>query len=238
MTRRCLDAGLSEPEFSVSGGFMATVRRATLAGRNGIRSVVITECQNAPVAKVELLVLFPDRTWKRAITDEEGVAHLELHATHLPMTVLAAREGFRACVSTGWIPDDGSLALELVSLPGGDRSSSTRRSVRCRDSPGGSIRYGTHRTGSTCTRSRYRSAEEYPSLSSSTLAKTCDLPTPTERNGAYASPRSRAAPRWSSIKGDAGVSTLRERGVRTQQVAATSGRQRGNVWERAKPLRD
>lgn len=60
----------------------------------------------------------------------------------------------------------------------------------------------------------------------------------TERNGAYASPRSRAAPRWSSIKGDAGVSTLRERGVRTQQVAATSGRQRGNVWERAKPLRD
>ncbi len=119
MTRRCLDAGLPEPEFSVSGGFMATVRRPALAGRNGIRSVVIARCRNAPVAEVELLALFPDRTWKRGITDEDGMAHLELHATHLPMTVFAAREGFRACVSTGWIPDDGSLALELTSLPGG-----------------------------------------------------------------------------------------------------------------------
>ena len=119
MTRRCLDAGLPEPEFSVSGGFMATVRRAALAGRNGIRSVVIARCRNAPVAQVELLALFPDRTWKRAITDEEGMAHLELHATHLPMTVFAAREGFRASISSGWIPDDGSLALELTSLPGG-----------------------------------------------------------------------------------------------------------------------
>ena len=119
MTRRCLDAGLPEPEFSVSGGFTATVRRAALAGRNGIRSVVIARCQSAPVAHVELLALFPDRTWKRAITDEDGMAHLELHATHLPMTVFAAREGFRACISTGWTPDDGSLALELTSLPGG-----------------------------------------------------------------------------------------------------------------------
>lgn len=98
---------------------MATVRRAALAGRNGIRSVVVARCQNTPVAEVELLALFPDRTWKRAVTDEEGMAHLELHSTHLPMTVFTAREGFRACVSTGWIPDDGSLSLELTSLPGG-----------------------------------------------------------------------------------------------------------------------
>ena len=119
MTRRCLGAGLPEPEFSVSGGFRVTVRRAALAGRNGIRSVVIARCQNAPVAEVELLVLFPDGTWKRAITDDQGMAHLELHSTHFPMTVFAAREGLRACISTGWIPDDGSLALELTSLPGG-----------------------------------------------------------------------------------------------------------------------
>ena len=65
MIRRCLDAGLAEPEFSVAGGFMATVRRAALAGWNGIRSVVIARRQNAPVAEVALLVLFPDRTWKR-----------------------------------------------------------------------------------------------------------------------------------------------------------------------------
>ena len=47
------------------------------------------------------------------------MAHLGLHSTHFPMTVFAAREGIRACVSTGWIPDDGSLCLELTSLPGG-----------------------------------------------------------------------------------------------------------------------
>ncbi len=119
MTRRCLGAGLPEPEFSVSGGFMALVRRAALAGRNGIRSVVIARCRNAPVADVELLLLFPDKTWKRAITDEDGMAHVELHSSHLPMTVLAARDGFRACIGAGWIPDDGSLALELTPLPGG-----------------------------------------------------------------------------------------------------------------------
>ena len=73
----------------------------------------------APVAEVELLVLFPDRTWRRAITDEDGMAHMELHSTHLPMTVFAARAGFCACIGTGWIPDDGSLVLELSALPGG-----------------------------------------------------------------------------------------------------------------------
>ena len=58
---------------------------------------------------------------KEVVTEAivNAVAHLELHSTHLPMTVFAAREGFRACISTGWIPDDGSLALELTSLPGG-----------------------------------------------------------------------------------------------------------------------
>ncbi len=114
MTRRCLNAGLAEPEFSVSGGFTVTVRRATLAGRNGIRSVVVARSGSAPVSDVVLLVLFPDGTWKRAITDEDGMASIELHATHLPMTVFAARDGFRACVHEGWIPDEGSLYLGLA----------------------------------------------------------------------------------------------------------------------------
>ena len=119
MTRRCLNAGLAEPEFSVSGGFTVTIRRATLAGKNGIRSVVVAQAGSAPVAAVALLVMFPDKTWKRAITDEDGMASIELHATHLPLTVFAARDGFRACRQEGWIPDDGSLYLALEALPGG-----------------------------------------------------------------------------------------------------------------------
>lgn len=119
MTSLCLSAGLSGPEFASSGGFEVTIRRATLAGRNGIRSVVVARCGAAPVTDVELMALFPDKTWKRAITDEDGMASIELHSTHLPMTVFAARDGFRACVHEGWIPDDGSLHLALEPLSGG-----------------------------------------------------------------------------------------------------------------------
>ena len=119
MIRRCLNAGLPEPEFSASGGFEVTIRRPTLAGRNGIRSVVVAHAGSVPVSEVALLVMFPDKTWKRAITDEDGMASIELHSTHLPMTVFAARDGFRACMQEGWIPDDGSLYLALEALPGG-----------------------------------------------------------------------------------------------------------------------
>ena len=119
MTLSCVNAGLPEPEFSVSDGFKVTIRRATLAGRNGVRSVVIARCGGVPVAEVELSVLFPDKTWKRAATDEDGMAHIELHSTHMPLTVFAARDGFAASVTEGWIPDDGSLEIELTRLPHG-----------------------------------------------------------------------------------------------------------------------
>lgn len=119
MTRRCLDAGLAEPEFSVAGGFDVTILRATLAGRNGIRSMVAARFGKEPLAGVQVLALFPDQTWKRGITDEGGIASIELHTKHLPMTVFAAREGFRACVREGWVPDDGSLRLDFELLPEG-----------------------------------------------------------------------------------------------------------------------
>lgn len=68
---------------------------------------------------VELLVLFPNKTWKRATTDENGEAQFDLHATHFPMTVYAAAPGFAARLEQDWVPAEGGLTLEMQSLSDG-----------------------------------------------------------------------------------------------------------------------
>ena len=72
-----------------------------------------------PLAEVDVLALFPNKTWKRALTDEHGEAHLDLHTTHLPMTVFAAAKGFSACMERAWTPAERGLALDLEKLPDG-----------------------------------------------------------------------------------------------------------------------
>ena len=68
---------------------------------------------------VELLVLFPNKTWKRATTDEHGNAQIDFHTTHLPITVFAAAPGFAAHLEKDWIPAKGGLAIEMQSLQNG-----------------------------------------------------------------------------------------------------------------------
>ncbi len=72
-----------------------------------------------PVPGVELLVLFPDKTWKQTTTDENGVAQVNLHSTHLPMTVFAAATDYAAHLEHDWVPAQGELAVEMQSLPNG-----------------------------------------------------------------------------------------------------------------------
>ena len=72
-----------------------------------------------PLAGVELLVLFPNRTWKQATTDQDGGVTVDLHTTHLPMTVFAAAPGFSAYVEREWVPEQRALGIELEALPGG-----------------------------------------------------------------------------------------------------------------------
>ena len=57
--------------------------------------------------------------FRAALTDRDGVASLDLHSTHLPMTVFAAAEGCAAHAETGWIPAGGALAVELFPLSDG-----------------------------------------------------------------------------------------------------------------------
>ena len=72
-----------------------------------------------PLDNVNLLVLFPNNTWKEAVTDEEGLAHVELHSTHLPMTVFAAKKGYAASLEIEWVPAMRPLALNMTKLPNG-----------------------------------------------------------------------------------------------------------------------
>ena len=72
-----------------------------------------------PVAGIEVLALFPNKTWVRSATDEEGNASLDLYTTNLPMSVFAAGPGYAAGLERAWLPDRGGLLLELKPLESG-----------------------------------------------------------------------------------------------------------------------
>ena len=78
--------------------------------------VITVRSASQPLSGSDVLTLFPNKTWKRATTDENGEAEVDLHTTHLPMTVFAAALGHGAHLEREWIPSQGSLAVELVPL--------------------------------------------------------------------------------------------------------------------------
>ena len=114
MIRRCVEAGLPEPEFAVTDGFVTTVGRAPSP-----TCIITAYCDREPLANVDILALFPNRTWKRSTTDERGEARIELYASHLPMTVFAAAEGFAAYVEHDWTPAGRAPSLQLRPLADG-----------------------------------------------------------------------------------------------------------------------
>ena len=82
-------------------------------------TLIICRRRGVPVPGVELLALFPNKTWKSATTDEDGEAQINLHSTHLPMTVFAATTGYAGHLERDWVPVQGTLAIEMQSLPNG-----------------------------------------------------------------------------------------------------------------------
>ncbi|MDE0398638.1 MAG: putative DNA binding domain-containing protein [Candidatus Poribacteria bacterium] len=80
---------------------------------------ILTHHKGSPLSGVELLVLFRNKTWKRLTTDENGDAQVDLHSTHLPMTVFAAAPGFAAHLENDWVPAKEGLVIEMQSLPDG-----------------------------------------------------------------------------------------------------------------------
>ncbi len=82
-------------------------------------ATVTVHSEGEPLAGVDVLALFPNRTWQRATTDEAGEAEFDLYTTHLPMTVYAAAPTYAAGLAREWTPHQGGLLLELAPLPDG-----------------------------------------------------------------------------------------------------------------------
>ena len=109
------------PRPSERGGLgVAETPSEASAGKPGPKSVSITVRRDGrPLEGVDVLALFPNKTWKRGATNEVGEARLDLHSLNLPLTVFAAAEGCGAHVEPDWIPAERALVIELAELPCG-----------------------------------------------------------------------------------------------------------------------
>ena len=92
---------------------------AAVQERSPARTVITVRSGGQPLPGADLLALFPNKTWKRASTDEAGEASVDLHTTHLPMTVYAAAAGCAAHLERDWLPSARALTIELNSLQEG-----------------------------------------------------------------------------------------------------------------------
>ena len=82
-------------------------------------ATVTVHSRGEPLAGIEVLALFPNHTWVRAITDESGEAALDLYTTHLPMTIYAGGPGYSAGLRRAWTPGRSGLLLDLEPLEAG-----------------------------------------------------------------------------------------------------------------------
>ncbi len=82
-------------------------------------ATVTVHSAGEPLAGIEVLALFPNKTWVQAVTDESGEASLNLYTTHLPMTIYATGAGYTAGIERGWMPAQSGLLLELEPLGSG-----------------------------------------------------------------------------------------------------------------------
>ena len=108
------------PRFDLVGGADLRVTLPAASTEPSPARVLVTVCAgDRPLADAELLVLFPNKTWKQAATDALGQATIGLHTVDLPMTVFAAAHGFAAYCEREWMPAEGALSIGLSPLADG-----------------------------------------------------------------------------------------------------------------------
>lgn len=110
----------TDPEYEVIDDteVCLTIPAATLTSSPAHTTITVHDA-GKPLVNADILALFPNKTWKRTSSDEHGEVSLELHSTHLPMTVFAAAYGFAAFVEYEWTPSQHALSLELQVLAEG-----------------------------------------------------------------------------------------------------------------------
>ena len=111
--------GGGDPQLIEGDIFRIVVAIPEVGAPSVARAVVTVRARGQPLPNVHLLAVFPNSTWKRAITDANGEGALDLYTTELPMTVFAAADGFAADVQREWIPRQGALAIELEPMVDG-----------------------------------------------------------------------------------------------------------------------
>ena len=118
--RETRDLSGKQPEYCLidNSEVLLTIPAAALE-QSPARVVITVRSVGQPLPGSDVLALFPNKTWERATTDENGEAEVDLYTTNLPMTVFAAAPGHRAHVEREWVPSQGSLAVELGPLPEG-----------------------------------------------------------------------------------------------------------------------
>ena len=108
------------PRFDLVGGSDLRVTLPAASTEPSPARVFITvRADEQPLADAEVLVLFPNKTWRQATTDTLGEAIVGLHTVDLPMTVFVAARGFAAHCEQEWMPSEGALTVELKPLPDG-----------------------------------------------------------------------------------------------------------------------
>lgn len=108
------------PEFQVIDDSEVRLTIPAAIQEHSPASAVITVWSDGQsLSGADILALFPNKTWKRATTNDDGEASVELYTSHLPMTVFAAAAGRAARLEREWSPSQGALTLELRPLPDG-----------------------------------------------------------------------------------------------------------------------
>lgn len=118
------------PEYKVIDESEVLLSIPAASQENSAGHVVIDVNKNdyTPLGSVQLLLLFPNHTWIEATTDENGSATVELHSTHLPMTVFAAKKGYAAFIQHNWLPSERSLTIVMQDFLNGGSIIITNRS--------------------------------------------------------------------------------------------------------------
>ena len=108
------------PEYRlIDSSELRLVIPAAVQEQSPARTVVTVWSAGQPLPGTELLALFPNKTWKRGTTDENGEAALNLYTTHLPLTVFASAPGYAAHLEHEWLPGQAALSVELQAIEGG-----------------------------------------------------------------------------------------------------------------------
>ncbi|MCY4607087.1 MAG: putative DNA binding domain-containing protein [bacterium] len=108
------------PEYTViDDSEVLLVIPAASQERSPARAVISVRSGGRSLPATDLLLLFPNKTWKQATTDARGEAEIDLHTTRLPMTVFASAPGHAAYLERDWTPSERALAIDLEALPAG-----------------------------------------------------------------------------------------------------------------------